>query len=110
MPMRISLIGVVCVIAAGCSTQTRAAVDCAGVGDAISCKVEHVSGPAKVRVCWDFVMACKNEARSTGSGCSVVEPGQRSGVQIPLSDLKRTKPCDAVVASSVENIRLVKVD
>ena len=95
--------------AVGCKKEVHAGVECVSLEDSVKCTVTHKSGEVAVKVCWDFVVHCKNGKQVTASSCAVVQPKQSVEQNLPVSP-EDIAQCDGVASAEVSNLVLSEAD
>lgn len=91
----------------GCdSLNAEAYVQCNGALAGVACSVTRRSGAARASVCWDVHFTCANGRESTARACHRVPDGREamSSRLVPWSEFKGFDACDAVAATSIENL------
>lgn len=81
-------------------------VQCGGGLAGVTCSVTRRSGSAHASVCWDVHFTCTNGRESTARACHRVPDGREamSSRLIPWAEFKGFDACDAIAATSVENL------
>ena len=84
---------------AGCG-ESKASVECAGIGVGYQCNVQHVEG-GPVNLCWTLNIDCKNGTKASADACQKVDPGGKASKLIPLDQIKNASACDMATGVSV---------
>jgi hypothetical protein len=94
-------------IAAGCSTQVSANVDCkVEAGPVIACTAKQTTDKdVSFEVCWDFSVECANKASLVAERtCATLTGTAPAQVTIPTEKIKITGSCEGEKTPKLGNM------